>query len=259
MSDEPTLDELESSRMPLLDHLVELRDRMMWATGSVLVSVLVCLLFVDHLFTFLSAPVVEALAEHGSGTLAIQSPLEGVYTYLAVAGACGLVLSSPMVALQAWGFVAPGLYASERKVVLPLAAASSLLFITGAAFAYWIIFPVAFPFFLSVTSEEVQPVLSISTYLGVVVRMIVAFGACFQMPVISWFVARIGLIDHLDLYRGFRYAVVAIFLIAAIITPPDVITQVLLAIPLVFLYLVSMVVAFFASTKDRSLELSADS
>jgi sec-independent protein translocase protein TatC len=124
-----------------------------------------------------------------------------------------------------------------------------VLFIAGAAFAYYAIFPLAFPFFLDVLDVEVS--LSISGYLKAIVKMMIAFGVCFQLPVVSWFLARMGVIDHIDMTQGFRYAVPVIFLFAAILTPPDPLTQTALGIPLIFLYGVGIIVAYFASTKVR--------
>jgi sec-independent protein translocase protein TatC len=161
----------------------------------------------------------------------------------------GIVLSSPMLAWQVWGFIAPGLYKTERKVVAPLAISSVFLFLLGGSFAYYVIFPVAFPFFLNVVDIEAS--LSVTGYLSAVVRMMLAFGLCFQLPVGTWFLARMGLIDHKDMIGGFRYAMVGIFVVAAVITPPEALTQVMLAIPLCGLYGIGIIVAYFTSTKHR--------
>lgn len=275
MSDQ--VDELEQTRMPLLDHLRELRRRVLISAGSIFVGMALCLTVARELFALLTAPMRHVLGDLGDtpvdraylklskpiqdvfgevtveGTLAItSSPLEGVYTYLLVAVAGGVMLSSPVVAFQVWRFVAPGLYKTERRVVIPLATSSTVMFLLGALFAYAVIFPAAFPFFLQVI--DVEAVLSIDGYLKTVVRMMLAFGLCFQLPVATWFLARMGLIDHRDMIKGVRYAVVAIFVVAAIITPPDIMTQVLLGIPLVLLYMVGIVVAFLTTTKNRDEE-----
>lgn len=270
----PVDQELEAGRMPLLDHLRELRTRLIISLISLAVAMVLCLLLVDPVYGMLTAParlvldgaqphwvdpayvwltqlIPASLREvHVPGTMAItSSPMEGVYTWFRVAIIGGAVLASPIVAYQAWGFVAPGLYKTERRVVLPLTAASTFLFVLGAFFAYAVILPVALPFFFQVLPAEA--VLSIDGYLKTIVRMMVAFGLAFQLPVGSWFLARLGLIDHKDMIKGFRYAVVGIFAVAAIITPPDIITQVLLGVPLVLLYGLSVVIVRFATTKKR--------
>ncbi len=273
----PSTEDAEETRMPLLEHLRELRHRLLVAVGAVLAGMAVCFAFASELLAFMTAPMREVLGGlddtavdraytfltvpiHrvyepviSEGTLAItSSPLEGVYTYMLVAAAGGAILASPVVTYQLWRFVAPGLYKTERRVVLPLALSSTLMFLLGSLFAYAVIFPVAFPFFLTVIDAEA--VLSIDGYLKTVVRMMLAFGLCFQLPVGTWFLARLGLVDHKDMIKGFRYAVVAIFVIAAIITPPDILTQILLGVPLVILYGVGIVVAYFATSKVREPE-----
>ncbi len=250
MSAEEQVDEVEAHRMPLLEHLKELRDRMLKAAAAVIVGMLVSLAFTDQIIAFITAPALEA-----GGTLTIvNSPFEGIYVYLRAAFLGAAALSSPVVSWQLWGFIAPGLYKTERRLVLPLAFASTGLFLLGAGFAYYVIFPYAFPFFFTIVEQHAEVSLSIEGYLGAVIRMMLAFGLCFQLPVVVFFLARLGLVDHVDLIKGFRYAVVAIFIVAALITPPEVLTQVLLAAPLVVLYGVGIVVAWMFSTKERPAE-----
>jgi sec-independent protein translocase protein TatC len=249
-ADEPQ-DEVEAHRMPLLEHLKELRTRMIWSAGAVLVGMLVSLAFTDQIIAFITAPANVALeeAEVGGGLSIVNSPFEGIYVYLRAAFLGALVIASPVVSWQVWGFIAPGLYKTERRLVLPLAASSTGLFLGGAGFAYYVIFPYAFPFFFTIIKADVS--LSVEGYLGAVIRMMMAFGVCFQLPVIVFFLARLGLVDARDLIKGFRYAVVAIFVVAALITPPEVLTQMLLAAPLVLLYGVGIGVAWLFSTKQR--------
>ena len=248
------LDEVEQHRMPLIEHLRELRTRVMWSIGAVGVGMLVSLAFTDLILAFIQAPVTVALEDAGveGGLSIVNSPFEGIYVYLRAAFLGAMALSSPIVSLQIWLFIAPGLYQTERRMVVPLAMASTLLFLSGASFAYYVIFPYAFPFFFTIVEAEVS--LSLEGYLGAVIRMMMAFGVCFQLPVVTFFLARMGLIDHRDMVRGFRYAVVGIFGVAAVITPPEVLTQVLLALPLIGLYLVGIGVAFLFTTKERPPE-----
>ena len=249
--DDAPVDEVDLHRMPLLDHLKELRDRALWAAGALILGMLASLSFVEEIYHWLTSPFLDALADAGvkGGLSLVHSPFESIYTWLAVAFFGGVVLALPMIAFQCWQFVAPGLYSTEKRIVLPLAFCSSVLFLAGALFAYYAIFPLAFPFFLQVLEVDVS--LSISGYLKAIVKMMVAFGLCFQLPVISFFLARMGLVDHIDMVKGFRYAIPVIFVFAALLTPPDPLTQTALGIPLVLLYGVGIVVAYFTSTKVR--------
>ena len=248
----PETDEVESHRMPLMDHLRELRTRMVWSGVAMALGMCVSLGFTQEIYAWLTEPFVVAIAEAGveGGLSLVTSPFEGVYTWLRVAFFGGLTLASPVIAFQVWLFVAPGLYSSEKRVVLPLAMCSTALFLGGALFCYRVIFPFAFPFFLQIIEAEAS--LSISGYLSAVIRMMGAFGLCFQLPIVTFFIARIGLIDHRDMISGFRYAIVGIFGIAAVITPPDILTQSLLAGPLIVLYIFSVGVAWMFTTKQRT-------
>lgn len=242
-------DPVDSFRMSLMDHLRELRTRLIHSLIALLIACIICFAFADHIWAALVAPMNQALLETGRGTMAMTDPLEGVMTYLKVAFLAALGLASPVIFWQMWLFVAPGLYPKEQKVVLPLVLSSTALFLGGAAFGYFVIFKFAFPFFLSVTTEDVAAVLSMSSYLNMAAKLLLAFGASFQLPVVVWFLARIGLVNHQDMIRAFRYAVVAIFVVAAILTPPDVISQVLMALPLIVLYGASILIARVVSTK----------
>jgi len=246
------LDEVESFRMPLMEHLVELKDRLIVAIIAVGVGVAISLFFAENLYEWLKAPFDQALATKDDvkgGLSLVSSPFEGIYTYLRVGIIGGLVLALPVVSYQIWSFVAPGLYKTERNVVLPLTVTSVFLFFLGGAFCYYAIFPYAFVFFIDVLPLDVN--LSAGGYLGSVLRMMLAFGVCFQLPVVSWFLARMGMIDHIDMAKAFRYAIVVIFFIAAMITPPDPLTQVLLGIPMVLLYALGMLIARITTTKVR--------
>lgn len=271
--------EVEQHRMPLLEHLRELRNRVMIMGGGVIVGLIVGMVFAKDVIDVLTAPVKQVLPGSGEpnrmdllylqitkplnqlpgwewlitsqarGDLVLQSSLEGVWTWLRAAFLFGGLLALPLLAWQIWAFVAPGLYKTERKYVWPLAISSTLLFLLGAAFAYFVIVPMAFGFFLNFL--ELENVLSIEDATNTVVRIVVAFGLCYQLPVVVWFLARIGIVDHWDMIKGFRYAIVGIFIVAALVTPPDIITQFFLGVPLIGLYGASIVVAWFATTKKR--------
>jgi sec-independent protein translocase protein TatC len=279
---EPPTDEVEEHRMPLMDHLRELRYRLVVSGLALAGGMVIGMPLANPVFALLTAPMRMIFEDAHSypridafyltvtepirnllpasltevtieGTLALTtSPMEGVYTWLRVALLTGALLASPIIAYQGWKFVAPGLYHTEKRVVMPLALTSSFLFALGAAFAFLVLLPVAFPFFLQVV--KATPILSIDGYLRAVARMLIAFGICFQLPVVVWFLSRIGLIDHRDMVRGFRYAIVGLFAVAAIITPPDILTQIILGIPLVSLYGLSIGVAWWSTTKVRDDE-----
>ena len=242
---------VDQYRMPLLDHLSELRKRLIISMAALILGMILAMLNVEPLFAWLAQPFETALETTGveGGLSIVTSPFEGVYTYLKVGVFGGFIFALPVVVYQVWQFVAPGLYKTEQQVVYPLALASTSLFILGAAFCYYVMFPVAFPFFLQVVDASAS--LSLSGYLSTVVKMMLAFGVCFQLPVGVFFLARMGLVDHHDMRRGFRYAVVGLFMLAALITPPEVLTQVLLAVPLVILYGLSIGVAWATTTKVR--------
>ncbi|MCB9759028.1 MAG: twin-arginine translocase subunit TatC [Alphaproteobacteria bacterium] len=255
----PAPDPVDDYRMSILDHLRELRKRLvvsLWAAG---IGIVICFVFAQDLFDWLVQPMNLALQARGEGTMAITDPLEGVMTYLKVAVLAGLFTASPVIFYQAWLFVGPGLYQQEKRLVLPLVLTSTTLFMAGAAFGYFVIFQYGFSFFLSVVDPaETAAVLSINAYLLTATKLLVAFGASFQLPVVVFFLARIGLIDAQDMVGQFRYAIVAIFVVAAIITPPDPLTQVLMAGPLTLLYGVSIGVAWLFSTKERLPELTSE-
>lgn len=253
------LDEVERNRMPLLEHLRELRTRLIWSIVALSLGMAASLGFAEQIYNWLTAPFIQAIASSGvSGGLSmVNSPFEGVYTYLWVAFIGGLAIASPMVTLQIWLFVAPGLYSSEKRLVVPLAASSTLLFASGALFCYYLIFPYAFPWFLQVI--DVQANLSVAGYLEATLKMMGAFGLSFQLPIVVFVLARMGLIDHRDMIDYIRYATVAIFVVAAIITPPDVLTQLLLSAPLMALYVVSIGVAWAFTTKVREAPATAGS
>ncbi len=241
----------DDSKMPLMDHLRELRRRVMTSAAVVVVCTAVAYFFSERIFAWLVRPMNEALVTTGAGTLAIVGAMEGITVQLKLSGVAGLFFASPVVFWQVWRFVAPGLYDAEKRWVLPLVAASTTLFAGGALFCYYVVFQLGFPVFLTMTPENVEAVLSIDSYLGMALTLLVTFGGSFQLPIVVYFLARLGLIDHIDMIKGFRYSVVAIAVVAAVLTPPDVMSQVLMAIPLIILYIASIGVARIFTTKIR--------
>lgn len=250
MTPAPQKEAVEEYRMSILDHIRELRNRLIIALVACALGVGVTFTFAQDIFGFLVQPMNDVLKARGEGTMAITDPLEGVITYLKVAALAGVFLASPVVFYQLWAFVAPGLYSKEKKVLVPLVASSTVLFALGAAFGYFIIFKYGFEFFLSVIDPaDTAAVLSIHAYLSTATKLLAAFGLSFQLPIVVFFLARLGLVNARDMISTFRYAIVGIFVVAAVLTPPDPLTQTLMAIPLTVLYIIGIGVAAVFSTK----------
>ena len=244
-------------RMTLMEHLHELRKRLIYCMVAAGIGCAASFFFVEQIWAFLVAPMHDALVATGRGSMAITEPMEGFVTQLKVAAVAAIGGAAPVIFWQIWRFVAPGLYPKEQRFVIPLAVCSTVLFAAGLGFGYSVIFRFAFPFFLEITPENTEAVLSINSYLGIATKLLLAFGTCFQLPVVIFALARVGLVDHHDLVKGFRYSVVAMFVVSAMITPPDIISQALMAGPLIFLYGIGIVVAWFFSTKERLEDFAA--
>lgn len=237
---------IEATKAPLLEHLVELRKRLIWSVVSFVGAFLVCFYFAQDIYLFLAAPLGQALRGQVNDHLIYTGVTEGFFTQVRVGMFAGLCVAFPLIAAQIWLFVAPGLYKHERNAFLPFLLATPVLFITGASFVYYVMMPVALRFFLSFQSAGgggapgIQLQARMSEYLDFVMTLIFAFGLCFQLPVLLSLLGRVGIINAAQLRTMRRYAIVGIFGLAAIMTPPDVFSMLSLAIPLVFLYEVSI-------------------
>jgi sec-independent protein translocase protein TatC len=249
---EKDLDEVEQYRMPLMEHLIELRDRLVKSALALVLGFGIGYAYSVEAINFLTVPFVAALEQtgHDGGLSVNNTPFEAFVVIMKVAFIVGLVLASPVLSWQAWQFVAPGLYKTERRVVAPLALSSVALFWLGGAFCYYFMFPVAYPLLINLLQVEIN--LSIDAYLVSTIYLMLAFGLCFQMPVVAFFLARVGILDHRDLAAWWRPAIVGISIVAAIVTPPDVISQIAIGVPMVFLYGVSIGIAWMFSTKQRT-------
>jgi sec-independent protein translocase protein TatC len=238
--------ELEDGRMPLLDHLVELRNRLMWSAAAILVAFIVCYQFKETIYRFLAHPLAQIFAGEPGRKMIFTGLTEAFFTYIKVSLWASVCLAFPIVAVQIWKFVAPGLYKTERRAFLPYICATPILFIMGASLAYFVVIPYAFRFFLSFETPGTDgslPIVSepkVNEYLSLVMTLLLAFGAAFQLPVLLTLMARAGLITSQGLISKWRYATVGMFAVAAVLTPPDVVSQTSLAIPLMLLYVLSI-------------------
>jgi sec-independent protein translocase protein TatC len=254
-------DPIHDKPMPLLDHLIELRRRLLWTMVAFLLSFFVCYYFSKNIFGFLAVPLATAMARHGGGNQALiyTHLTEAFFTYLRVAFFGAAFVSFPMAATQLWLFVAPGLYRSEKRAIAPFLVATPVLFVMGAALAYYFVFPFAWKFFISFETPadqngipiELMP--KVSEYLDLVMKLIFAFGIAFQLPVALALLAKVGIITSKGLKRYRRYAYVGMFIIAAVLAPPDVITQCGLALPLIALYEISILAARMVEPKPAEV------
>ncbi len=240
--DSPPADEVDAYRMTLLEHLVELRTRLIRAAIGVAAGLAIALPLAPHLLDFLKAPAEGRLLE---GDEFISGQLyEGFMTDVKVGLFGALLLAMPIIAWQAWGFVAPGLYKKERRMVIPFVLLSTLLFVGGVAICYYGILPYAIDFFATYNDKrDLESYLTVAGYLKFVIRFLVAFGAVFQTPLVIFFLARMGLVTAAGLKKFRRYSIVFGFVLAAVITPPDPGSQIAVALPFILLYEVGIVTA----------------
>src|SRR5215469_16373178 len=250
-------DPIDDKPMPLLDHLVELRTRLMWSIGAFLVCFVICYYFSSQIYFFLAQPLATVLRQQGQPDphLIYTQLYEAFFTRIKVAFFGGAFAAFPIIANQIWLFIAPGLYRSEKRALLPFLAATPVLFFLGAALAYYFVFPFAWRFFASFQDPTggggvpIELLPRVSEYLDLVMKLIFAFGLTFELPVLLTLLAKVGIISSKGLKRFRRYAYVGMFVIAAILAPPDVITQTGLALPLIALYEISIIAARMVEPK----------
>ncbi len=242
----------EEEKIPFTDHLEELRERIVKSFIAVAIGFVVCYGFKEKLFELITHPLISVMNK-GDKLIFTGLP-EAFFTYLKVAFLAGLILAGPIIIYQFWMFVAPGLYRKERKVMIPIVVLSTLFFIGGALFGYFIVFPWGFKFFLSFASDSIQALPSMKEYLSFATKLLLAFGLVFELPIVITFLARLGLVTVPFLRENRKYAVLIFFVGAAMITPPDVVTQIMMAFPLMLLYEISIWGAIVFGQKETEDE-----
>ncbi len=251
-------------KMPLLEHLTELRKRLLVCAVFFVVAFFACFAVADHVFNFLVDPLREALADSPNQRMIFTAPQEFFITQIKVAFFAAISLTFPAIAIQVWKFVAPGLYVHEKKAFLPFLLATPVLFIAGAALVYYFIMPLAWDFLIGYQQQggdgkmPVQLEARVSEYLSLVMRLIFAFGVAFQLPVLLTLLAKAGMVTSDGLKAKRRYAIVVTFACAAILTPPDIISQIGLAVPILFLYEVSIISARMVEKKRAAMDEALD-
>jgi len=254
--------DLDESKAPLIEHLIELRRRLLISICALFVSGAVCYYFADALLGFLIQPLKDGFG-NTNGRLVYTKLYEAFFVELKVAMFGAFFISFPITANQLWLFIAPGLYAKEKRAFLPFLLATPILFVSGAAFAYYLVMPTAFHFFLKFQGEagglNVEALPSMDSYLSLVMQFILAFGISFLLPVLVMLINRAGLVSRAQLIAVRRYVIVGAVILAAVLTPPDVISQLMLAIPLCLLYELSLIAIWFTdrrAAKEQAQELA---
>jgi len=272
---------VDEKRLPFLAHLQELKNRLVRSILVMLVGVVACFFAAEHIFDFLAVPLVQAL--HRAPEIHFQTPLEVFFVNVKLALVAGIIVTAPYTLLQMWLFVAPGLYQRERRLAFSFVLFGSLFFFGGVAFAYYLVLPYGFDYLLGfaynragnfsvlhqlagiyglevdyakvhVLRASVEPTIMMGAYISLVLKLLLAFGIIFELPLAIYFLARVGLVTHRGLWRFFRYWVVLAFLVAAILTPPDIFTQAMMAVPLILMYLGGLAAAWMITRSREAKE-----
>ena len=246
--------DLDDSKAPLIEHLIELRQRLLWSVAALTVAFLISIFFADEIFGILVQPLTDFFPDTESKQIYTKL-YEAFFVEIKVAMFAAFFLAFPIISNQLWAFVAPGLYANEKKAFLPFLIATPVLFMAGASLAYFIVMPTAFKFFLGfegpVGGLQQEALPAMGDYLSLVMQFILAFGVCFQLPVLLLLLNRAGIVTREQLKGMRRYMIVGAFALAAILTPPDVVSQLMLGIPLILLYEGSLVIMWFTDRKKK--------
>jgi sec-independent protein translocase protein TatC len=244
---------MDEKKLPLTAHLQELRKRLILSFIAIGIGFFVCYALKESLFDILAAPLINKVMPSG-GSLIFTSVAEAFFTYMKVAFIAGLTLASPFVLYQIWAFVAPGLYQKEKKYAVPFVLGGSIFFAMGVLFGYYVAIPVAFKFLLGYATDFIKPMPSMKEYLSFSIKFLLAFGVVFEFPVVLVLLSRIGVIDAKMLARQRKYAILLIFVFAAVMTPPDIVSQVIMALPLMGLYELSILLSKFFGKKSAPIQ-----
>ncbi|WP_156679898.1 twin-arginine translocase subunit TatC [Sphingomonas profundi] len=251
--------DLDDTRAPLMEHLIELRRRLLWSFAALGGAFALCLYFARPIFAFLVQPLLRA----GQGRIIYTDIFEAFFAEIKVAFFAAIMLAFPIMASQLWQFVAPGLYAKEKRAFLPFLLMTPVLFLMGAALAYYVAMPLALHFLLGYQGNlggiEQMALPAVGNYLSFVTKFLFGFGVAFLLPVLLMLLERAGIVTRAQLKAGRRYAIVGAFAIAAVLTPPDVFSQLLLAVPLVLLYELALIAIWFTErrrARERSTEIA---
>lgn len=250
-----TDESINNNKQTLVQHLIELRSRLIKSLVLIFIVFVIAYIFADNIYDFLVQPYADAVAGESGRRLIFTALHETFFTYLKVALFASIFISLPFILMQIWIFVAPGLYKNEKSVVIPYLIATPVLFLLGAALVYFFIMPLAIKFFLSFESIggqgslPIQLEAKVNEYLSLIIRLIFAFGISFQLPVLLTLLARVSLVSSDGLRNNRKYVIVGVFIVAAIITPPDPISQIGLGIPILLLYEISILAVKYIESK----------
>ena len=244
-------------KMPFTSHLAELRKRLIVCFVAVGLGFTVAYAFSGKIFEWLVQPLIKVLPP--GDKLVFTALPEAFFIYLKASLIAGIVLASPVIFYELWMFVAPGLYRKEKRWVLPFVIISSLLFTGGALFGYYVVFPVGFRFLVGFSTENIRALPSLQLYLSFCLKLLLGFGLVFEFPVLAYFLARAGIINPRMMAKNRRMAILLIFIIAAVVTPPDVVSQIMLAVPLYLLFEISILIVKVAGKKRKKENIEEDS
>ena len=239
----------EEGKISFTAHLEELRTRLITCSIAIGAGFAVAYFFKERIFQILTQPLMKIM-QTGDKLIFTGLP-EAFFTYLKVALLMGIILATPVLLYQFWLFIAPGLYQKERNLLIPIVFLSTIFFLGGAFFGYFIVFPFGFKFFLGFASDSIRPMPSMKEYLTFATKLLLAFGVVFELPIVITFMARLGIVSVEFLKKNRKYALLLFFVFSAILTPPDVITQLMMAFPLMILYEISIVGAKVFGKKDK--------
>jgi sec-independent protein translocase protein TatC len=251
MSNQERIEEI--GKMPLTGHLREFRDRLVVCVIAIAVAFVATYTYSEQLYDILKKPLLPALPE-GQEFMAFTGVVEPFFTYLKVAFVAAFILASPVILYQSWAFLVPALHENERRWFMPVIIVSLLLFMTGVVFSHQIVFPLGFKYLLSFAGPELRPILSMGLYFSLATKLLIAFGIVFQLPLVILVLARLGMVDAGMLVRYWKYALLLAVIVGAILTPPDVFSQLLMGGPIMFLYGVGIIVAYFFGKKKEEDE-----